>query len=1598
MGLLDGIEPVKHNKKSGLLDGIEPIGSNGGLLGGIEPVKPKSKGLLDGIEPVNHKPDQYGRARSFLSGGYQNYTEYAASINKGLDWAADKITGRDTKFFEDNAGFWNKERRESEAHTKDHNYYALGGKMLLDPVNVMPAGIVAKGTKAARIGKSMAAGAGIGAGIGVAKTYGNEDKTAKEKAGEIAGGAAVASVLNGIIAAVTKGKVTNAIKDATDLTDPKPQTEELLNGVMNTEEGRAHIEAVLNNPEKFGLINDADKAMIQNLSAMKWSKASQKEASKMYSVLHNDKAGTRVQSPDGDIHVTKEFAEKMHKKHLDDPEMRGMVTTEEAISFPKVVRNTENVADNMGRTWKAQADDGNEIIYGSRDWGEGEKLLTIHSKTGHGGRANSTAIETPIFNDQSNGSIPQTSNEVNFDDPLVAHVIERAKDRASTQTRYDKIRTADQHMRYTHDGKEWETQISPATYTNNPEFDFVLTKADYKKIQNGKITPEIVEKIKQDVSTMENHPDWIDEAEHIRKGANKGWEPEVNKNGELLDANGNVLFANGAGNTFGGAMGGGFLGGADAAYDDIVGGKDLTTEDYLKRIGIGAAAGAGLGYKFGGKGEGLGVFAGRKAKGFEAATNKHKGKYDGFDRFEIDDSKFSMIAHKNGSYKLSDVVKHDELLNNYPELKDVTVTFTEMPNASHGYFNKDRMELVLNSTKSKDDLESTALHEIQHWIQGKEGFAGGGSYHDKLREVEGRIYDLEKRGELSPLDAMNYREEINKLKNSKEDIAFDKYQKIAGEIEAREVQARQHLTPEERNIIPPYHNSSTLADGSPEAYNAAFMGELDGRLKDFNSAGIAPEDATLDFSRSFAESRAGGNSKGFLDNNTDELERLAKEREKKGFSDISQDNGTRTNITNKLKEYFTDTFSGSYHSERQKVHTNLQAKEAEIIKLTNVLDTIDEKTDKALYQYLTKTGDGKDIPKEIKELGDKIRNTIDGLGEQLVNDGVLTKKAYDEWAGAYLHRNYEKHLTTKKGIRQMFKIDKIHERGLSGKFKSSDLEKAKGWLIENGYLDEGKMLNFNSMDDLVKHLNDSGKTGLLREGKLSIEKTADGYKFRRDFTKSEREAMGEIESAKYSVPDTLMRLYRMKEHSDFLKRINQVDGVVADSEFVKHASPVELDKAGFTKLDTSPQYGILSGKWVRKDVADDIGRSFKDISDGYSDLHRAWNNYHGLWKKSKTVWNPTAHLNNFSGNLFLMQLSGIRSHNMPKMLKEGADQMKSLKRLEELETKQVLGKITEQEAAELPKLQQQAKYALEGKQFGIFGKSQLNDILSGMEQTVTKKKGMLGKVDEFASKAYQFEDDFNRLSFYITLRQSGKDPKTAKQMVDFMLPDYTKPLPKGWRALRDTSVAPFISWSYYTMPSIVRMLGTKEGAKNAAKVMGLLSAIEYATSGGEVTPTDNLPFVDGNKPEDFKGRRFVIGKDGDTMTTIKMDRVIPYAELQNPINYGRSMMSGMLPNAFASFFMGRKLYNGRPVTYDNKSAGDQAIDWTKHIMSQFTPAPTPVMNGVNLIDSVVRPSKYRKRNNVVLPRTPVEETLKNLGINTMSYSKRNLKKEQKKKR
>lgn len=277
-------------------------------------------------------------------------------------------------------------------------------------------------------------------------------------------------------------------------------------------------------------------------------------------------------------------------------------------------------------------------------------------------------------------------------------------------------------------------------------------------------------------------------------------------------------------------------------------------------------------------GRGLGQYAGANAAGFFEATQQgkiFKGKYDQKSRYEIDDSMATLRLEnipKNtfnsgllsipftlgsqGGLTLKDVLKHDKLFYNYPQLADIPIKSTGFSFGILGAYNDAQKTIYMNGGKPEEFMK-TLLHEIQHAIQSIEGFASGGNtalylpdnYNDikkelqkELKSVEDRarqhvrlynpytiqsILDNLEKGRTLPdyqskmWDELQSFPDIDRLTQLKrrqielqqvEAEALDRYLKTAGEIEARDVAARANLTPEERDQVPPY-SSENIAPG-----------------------------------------------------------------------------------------------------------------------------------------------------------------------------------------------------------------------------------------------------------------------------------------------------------------------------------------------------------------------------------------------------------------------------------------------------------------------------------------------------------------------------------------------------------------------------------------------------------------------------------------------------------------------------------------------------------------------------------------------------------------------------------------------------------------
>lgn len=153
--------------------------------------------------------------------------------------------------------------------------------------------------------------------------------------------------------------------------------------------------------------------------------------------------------------------------------------------------------------------------------------------------------------------------------------------------------------------------------------------------------------------------------------------------------------------------------------------------------------------------------------------------------------------------KISDILKHDSLFTEYPDLADLQV---HPYSTSHGSFDGEKIGVNPDSNASNESYKSTLLHELQHAIQEKEGWARGGSPDNIIYSgaISGENYKKlwhEKIAELQKLEPSS----PNIVRNLKaQDMAnMELYQRLAGEVESRDTQARMNMPMDERRSKSP---------------------------------------------------------------------------------------------------------------------------------------------------------------------------------------------------------------------------------------------------------------------------------------------------------------------------------------------------------------------------------------------------------------------------------------------------------------------------------------------------------------------------------------------------------------------------------------------------------------------------------------------------------------------------------------------------------------------------------------------------------------------------------------------------------------------------
>ena len=228
-------------------------------------------------------------------------------------------------------------------------------------------------------------------------------------------------------------------------------------------------------------------------------------------------------------------------------------------------------------------------------------------------------------------------------------------------------------------------------------------------------------------------------------------------------------------------------------------------------------------------------------------------------------------------YLLSDFLRHDKLFEQYPMLKYMTLSFEKLDPGERGYYDRKNGKIVLDSSMLGGEKD-TLIHEIQHAIQGIEGFSSGASpeywarreyesgdlvterlqrEYDKLlnslskeeqnkyiryteldRELE-RLFLSDENSEdgrrYAKLEAEQdalYEElypnkwfrdllDLDRRMNDAPGEYLNMYRSTAGEIEARDAAGRRNLTAEERRERMPDRGdeNTVFAEGTSNSFS-----------------------------------------------------------------------------------------------------------------------------------------------------------------------------------------------------------------------------------------------------------------------------------------------------------------------------------------------------------------------------------------------------------------------------------------------------------------------------------------------------------------------------------------------------------------------------------------------------------------------------------------------------------------------------------------------------------------------------------------------------------------------------------------------------------
>jgi hypothetical protein len=703
--------------------------------------------------------------------------------------------------------------------------------------------------------------------------------------------------------------------------------------------------------------------------------------------------------------------------------------------------------------------------------------------------------------------------------------------------------------------------------------------------------------------------------------------------------------------------------------------------------------------------------------------------------------------------------------------------------------------------------------------------------------------------------------------------------------------------------------------------------------------------------------------------------------------------------------------------------------------LVEKLSTLTREESRVAYEWMNM--DGQDpkaylsmmqgLPEESVQVLQEVQKMIDDLSKEAVRMGQLPKEAFERNRFAYLRRSYTKHILEqtageKAKRSRVISIlgDQYKGRGLVQAEPMARMQSvAADWWgrkLASGKADTA--LKGQKFIRLEKRATPGGGSpalpGMAPAGPGKVQRVAywpadqvvtgeyadwmraDTWEVRdveggnvvlwRDFTKDEREQMGEVDEARFAITKTLHGMVHDVEVGRYLEWLSRnyakaegqtIPGVVveASERYRDTFAPSEWVKVPDMVIPgtSTKKYGALAGHYLPGPIWNDlrqvVGGQFRPFGDTYAAILR-------MWKTSKTALSPGVHMNNVMSNFVMADWQDVHAAHVGKALRivlAGSNKA---------------GGITDREAA----AEILNRYKDSGGDIGSWAtqeiaRDQLDPLLADLDLEMAATNGqamdaqagiyaalqhalgarfpaawealkagksgrVVGKAGRVVGKAggalidlYQAEDDVFRLAAWLKAKEEGADDLTAGKRARRSFLDYNINAP--WIQAMRNSAWPFISFTYRAAPMLAEIAGKKPHKLFKLMVLaGGLNAIGVMLGGGgddderKMLPEEKAGSIWGMVP---KLIRMPWNDDHGSPVYLDIRRWVPVGDVfdMGQGNAAIPMLPGLMPGGplvlAGEVVLNKSAFTGKAITLETDTATEKAEKLGGYLYKAFAP-------------------------------------------------------------